>query len=680
MEARLHAQPKAAPTLSFTPVRGGVLQRKCACGGSAGLTGDCEDCNKQNLSLQRATRNLELETRNSSDVSQVVHEVLRSPGQPLDAETRAFMERRFGHDFSRVSIYASSPNQVQTSGAVSVPGDPHEQQADHVANQVVDAEEVSASEPSASSQHRGVWALRSGYDFSQVRIHADSYAAKSADAVNALAYTTGRHIVFGDGQYAPQTNAGRLLLAHELAHVAQQSAQAQPLIQRQSKGPATQVGPVSGEGGLVYDSTFKRMSVIIGPDDTLRFLAKKLLPLWTKATPFTPEGASAPLPLTPLTEEQLGKGLLVYNQHYLAVPRMTEWKVGLRFPLPIEVNQETGEQILNSDLIASLASSFDAAWTPLLAQKPSALSKPTADELKESVKDFLDSTSTPLARGIHLSTRALTNALEAAPFTKEAFSQLGSDAFDTALAFMDSIVIHQFDVLASQPSGVEIIDALRAALSKSPATLGAEQQASLARANNLLNKPGAFSAETAETVKQIYITDVPGCHCMSAVYKGLEGLFSKEVSQSISKQVGTDAAAVMKRTGIDTNHMDRIMETVRARGKAGPMTVLTYNSNTTTWEPDPETTILGMTHPTIAGWYFFGFSVHGAYHSVILAVDKTDPGNPQIYWMDQFSRGFTKNVTGMLSDQMKALTPDYGFSPSKVWQIIPAADTLIELH
>jgi len=61
-----------------------------------------------------------------------------------------------------------------------------------------------------------------GHDFSNVRVHSDSRAAESARAVNAQAYTVGRQLVFGDSQYAPDTTAGRRLLAHELTHVIQQ--------------------------------------------------------------------------------------------------------------------------------------------------------------------------------------------------------------------------------------------------------------------------------------------------------------------------------------------------------------------------------------------------------------------------------------------------------------------------
>lgn len=64
---------------------------------------------------------------------------------------------------------------------------------------------------------------RFGYDFSQVRIHADAAAEQSAKEINARAYTVGHNIVFGAGQFAPETRQGRHLLAHELTHVVQQT-------------------------------------------------------------------------------------------------------------------------------------------------------------------------------------------------------------------------------------------------------------------------------------------------------------------------------------------------------------------------------------------------------------------------------------------------------------------------
>ena len=67
---------------------------------------------------------------------------------------------------------------------------------------------------------------RFGHDFSRVRIHADSRAAESARAVDAQAYTVGRDVVFGSGQYSPGTGEGKRLLAHELTHVVQQRGSA----------------------------------------------------------------------------------------------------------------------------------------------------------------------------------------------------------------------------------------------------------------------------------------------------------------------------------------------------------------------------------------------------------------------------------------------------------------------
>ena len=75
--------------------------------------------------------------------------------------------------------------------------------------------------PLAESE-RGFFEPRFGADFSRVRVHTDTRAADSARLVNAQAYTVGRDMVFGAGQYVPETTSGQRLLAHELTHVIQQ--------------------------------------------------------------------------------------------------------------------------------------------------------------------------------------------------------------------------------------------------------------------------------------------------------------------------------------------------------------------------------------------------------------------------------------------------------------------------
>ncbi len=76
---------------------------------------------------------------------------------------------------------------------------------------------------------------RFGYDFALVRVHTGVAAAESAAALNARAYTAGRDIVFGRGEYRPHTAEGRNLLAHELTHVTQQSDGNDRRVQRKMK-------------------------------------------------------------------------------------------------------------------------------------------------------------------------------------------------------------------------------------------------------------------------------------------------------------------------------------------------------------------------------------------------------------------------------------------------------------
>jgi len=194
MTTRWQSRAKAAitPIQSFTPVRSGLLQRKCACGGTPGPTGECEECRKKCLKGQ--ARNSGLGTRNGSFAPPIVHEVLSSPGQPLGADLRAFMEPRFGHDFS------------------------------------------------------------------QVRVHTNANAAESARAVNALAYTVGRDVVFGAGQYAPITYAGRQLIAHELTHTIQQARNgaSSPHVSQLEIGEAS--SPAECESDAIADAVINAFS------------------------------------------------------------------------------------------------------------------------------------------------------------------------------------------------------------------------------------------------------------------------------------------------------------------------------------------------------------------------------------------------------------------------------------
>jgi hypothetical protein len=94
-----------------------------------------------------------------------------------------------------------------------------------------------------------------GAELGQVRVHADSRAAEAARAVKAKAYTMGFDIVFGTGQYSPETVSGRALLGHELAHVAQQgrAVASIPRVQRATDQPDLMAGI---QVGRAEDSLF----------------------------------------------------------------------------------------------------------------------------------------------------------------------------------------------------------------------------------------------------------------------------------------------------------------------------------------------------------------------------------------------------------------------------------------
>ena len=105
MNERIQTQVKTAEkSSSFAPTRSGLLQRKCTCGGKLGMGGECAECRRKRLlGLQR--NRVDQEADRDKATSIVHDDVLRSPRQPLDAETRTSTEATFGHDFGRILLH-----------------------------------------------------------------------------------------------------------------------------------------------------------------------------------------------------------------------------------------------------------------------------------------------------------------------------------------------------------------------------------------------------------------------------------------------------------------------------------------------------------------------------------------------------------------------------------------------
>lgn len=171
-----------------------LLQRKCACGGTPGPTGECKECReKRRFDLQAKLKTSDPEDIYEHEADRIADQVLAAPvhstvsGKPLP------IRQLSGQTNGQIG---SAPRSVDA--ALAGPGMPLEpvlrQDMEH----------------------------RFGYDFSKVQVHSGSTAEQSAQDVNANAYTVGENIVFGAGRFARGTQQGRRLLAHELTHVVQQ--------------------------------------------------------------------------------------------------------------------------------------------------------------------------------------------------------------------------------------------------------------------------------------------------------------------------------------------------------------------------------------------------------------------------------------------------------------------------
>ena len=199
----LTTKPRRAPTAHAPVLRAPrrLLQRRCACGGIPGQDGMCEACRRRGRSQDSYER-----------------------------EADAVADR----------VAGAAP--------------PHTMAPEPLSSRARDAVAVRSGLTSGEPLPTAVrvdFERRIGRDFSDVRIHRTPSASATADELGARAFTIGSDVVFAGGEYAPDTSVGRRLLAHELAHVAQQTGPAPvgPRIQLQPRvGTCTGRGPFDCAG------------------------------------------------------------------------------------------------------------------------------------------------------------------------------------------------------------------------------------------------------------------------------------------------------------------------------------------------------------------------------------------------------------------------------------------------
>jgi hypothetical protein len=128
---------------------------------------------------------------------------------------------------------------------------------------------VAAGGAPLSQELRSYFEPRFGHDFSGVRVHTDAQAAGAANAIGARAYTLGSHLGFASGEFAPSAPVGRRLIAHELAHVAQQTGDA-GFIRRQigpTQNPLQQVDDMDAAAEREYAKSGAPKAVTCAPEN-----------------------------------------------------------------------------------------------------------------------------------------------------------------------------------------------------------------------------------------------------------------------------------------------------------------------------------------------------------------------------------------------------------------------------
>lgn len=172
-----------------------VLRRKCACGNHMMAGGsECVECRKKKrLGLQTK---LTINARGDAyeqEADRIADQVMAMAAHSTVNGVPPRIQRFSGQLNGQMDMALASVDQVLAS-----PGRP--------------------LEPALRKEME----QRFGHDFSRVRVHTGTTAEQSARDVNAQAYTVGHNMVFGGGKFAPGTQEGRWLIAHELTHVVQQ--------------------------------------------------------------------------------------------------------------------------------------------------------------------------------------------------------------------------------------------------------------------------------------------------------------------------------------------------------------------------------------------------------------------------------------------------------------------------
>ena len=212
-------QAPAAPASqsSFRPLSRTLLQRKCACGGTPGLSGECADCAKKKNNLQHKIDN---QTAQGAGLSRSHIPVLQRK-LTIGASNSRWNRRRTGSPIKYWQSQYIPPSMAHHHASSASRGKGLSTQTGHLPAWTAF---LQAPAGRLSRRYGRTWSNASDTTFRGCVCILARLLRYIAREVNANAYTVGRNIVFDKSRFAPTTDEGRKLLAHELTHVVQQSS------------------------------------------------------------------------------------------------------------------------------------------------------------------------------------------------------------------------------------------------------------------------------------------------------------------------------------------------------------------------------------------------------------------------------------------------------------------------
>lgn len=256
MSTRSHGQAKPVSASSAVPAA--VLQRKCACGGTPGPTGECADCRRKRQlggTVQTKLRVNQPGDKYEQEADRVADMVMRMPEPRLqlqvepeeEEEEETLQTKPIVSQITPLIQRQVAPEEEEDEEGIQMKPLPS---AGSIQRQTIEEEEedeeVQAKElpgrtPVVTPQIqarinalrgggqplpksvRAFFEPRFGVDFSRTRIHTGPVATEITRSLNARAFTLGRGIFFNEREFQPGTGSGNRLLAHELAHIVQQT-------------------------------------------------------------------------------------------------------------------------------------------------------------------------------------------------------------------------------------------------------------------------------------------------------------------------------------------------------------------------------------------------------------------------------------------------------------------------